>query len=406
MSISREGPPGRGTLIVTVLVVISIQSLLVLAMTRAMLSVGSEDTDVYYHYVTMLLAGRVPYRDFSVEYPPLALTLFLVPALVGRSLAGFKLAFAVEMLVFNAATACLVAGWVERRQGISRVRSRLAWYTVFLVLLSRLVVCRFDAAPMFAAFAASVWWFSGRDRLGGVAAGIGALLKVYPALMAVVAAGWDLTRSRARRGTGLAGFSLTVMLGAAAWLVLGGTRGVTESLRYQLGRGFEYGSLYSGVQMLAAKVVGAEIHIVRDHAAWSSVTAWSPHMAPLVFPLQAAAILMVCGVFTHRGMTEGVRYCGAAVLAFIIMGKVFSPQYLIWLIPFVAVLEGSLARPGCWVFAASCAATLLGPGSVAYFPRTSIWVILAYNVKNALFLALFILMTFGPRGDGPGRAPR
>jgi hypothetical protein len=314
------------------------------------------------------------------------------------------LAFAVEMLLFNVATVWLVATWVEERQGLGRVRSSLAWYTIFLVLLSRLVVCRFDAAPMFLGFAASTWWFSGRNRLGGVAAALGTMLKVYPAVIAVVAAGWDLARSRRDRGRGLIGFVVTAMLGGAAWLAIGGIRGVSESLGYQLGRGFEFGSLYSGVQMLAAKVVGAEILIVRDHAAWSSITPWSPRLASLVFPLQAAAILMVCGVFVRRGMEEGVRYAGSAVLAFIIMGKVFSPQYLIWLIPFIAVLERPIAPWACWIFAAGCAATLLAPGSIGYFPRTSTWVILAYNIKNAIFLLLFILLTFGPRAVGRARA--
>jgi hypothetical protein len=98
-------------------------------------------------------------------------------------------------------------------------------------------------------------------------------------------------------------------------------------------------------------------------------------------------------------MTEGVRYSGAVVLAFIITGKVFSPQYLIWLIPFIAVLEGRVARPGCWIFAAGCVATLLAPGIAGFLPRTSAWVILAYNIKNALFLWLLVILTFGPRAD-------
>ena len=188
-----------------------------------------------------------------------------------------------------------------------------------------------------------------------------------------------------------------------AWLTLCGMRGVAESLKYQLERGIEYGSLYSGLQMLAAKAVGARIDVVRDHAAWASVTPWTPRLMPLVLPIQASAILLVCVVFIRRGMTEGVRYStegvrysGAAILAFIITGKVFSPQYLIWMMPFVAVLEGPIARRGFWLFAAGCAATLVAPALTGSHDRTSAVVILAYNLKNALFLALLVLLTFGP----------
>jgi hypothetical protein len=72
---------------------------------------------------------------------------------------------------------------------------------------------------------------------------------------------------------------------------------------------------------------------------------------------------------------------------------------LIWLIPFIAVLEGPIARRGCWLFAAGCAATLMAPATTNFFPRTSAWVILAYNIKNVLFLALLVLLTFGRRAD-------
>jgi hypothetical protein len=392
--VDRSGT--EGSIIRPVLVTVAVQLLLALAAALIKLRSGSDDTDIYYRYATMAMAGEVPYRDYRVEYPPLALPLFLLPRLITQDIAGFKFAFAVEMLVFNAATVWAVAAWVERKHGPARVWSRLAWYTVFFVFLARLMVARFDAVPMFLGFVASAWWFSGRSVLGGLAASLGALTKVYPAVVAVLASTWELTRRGSARGRGLAAFSLASMLGAGAWLTLGGLAGVSESLAYQLGRGFEYGSLYSGAQMLVAKLVGAEIIIARDHAAWSSITPWSPRLVLLVFPTQLAAILTVCIVFQRRGMMEGVRYAGAAILAFIITSKVFSPQYLIWLIPFIAVLEGPIARHGCWLFAAGCAATLLAPATTNIFPRTSAWVIAAYNIKNALFLALLVLLTFGP----------
>ena len=148
--------------------------------------------------------------------------------------------------------------------------------------------------------------------------------------------------------------------------------------------------------MLIAKLLGAEIVIERDHAAWSTVTPWSSRLVTLVFPIQLAASLMVCGVYLRRGTREGVRYSGAAVLAFIVTGKVFSPQYLLWLMPYVAVLEGPIARPGRWMFAAGCAAALLAPASLNLLAWTSPWIILVFNLKNAIFLWLLALLTFGP----------
>jgi hypothetical protein len=385
-----------------VLIAVAVQLAITAATTAVKLDAGRDDTDIYLRYATMMREGKVPYRDYRVEYPPLALPLFLAAALVSYDVIGFKVAFAAEMLIFNAATVWLVASWVERTQGPGRVRERLVWYTVSYSLLSRLMVSRYDAAPMLLAFAASTWWFSGHRERGGIGAALGTLMKVYPAVIALVAATWDLTGPSRSRGRGLMAFAATFLLGTLAWFAIGGIHGVSESLGYQLDRGFEYGSLYSGAQMLAARAMGDEIAVVRDHAAWSSVTPWSPRLLPLVLPIQAATILIVCGLFVRRGMTEGVRYCGAAILAFIITGKVFSPQYLIWLLPFIAVVEGPAARRSFGFFTAGCAATLIAPALTGSFSRTSATVILAYNAKNALFLALLWTLTLGPGSSGRG----
>jgi hypothetical protein len=376
-----------------VLIALAIQLALTAATTLSKLRSSRDDTDIYHRYAMLILDGKTPYRDFRVEYPPLSLPLFIAAGVVSRELAGFKVAFGLEMLAFNAATVWLVADRVEQAGG--NVRARLAWYTLSYALLSRLVVSRYDAAPMLVAFAASAWSLSERPWRGGAAAGLGTLLKVYPAALAVVIIPFDLAQPGPRRGAGLAAFAATLIVGLAGWLAIGGTAGVSESLGYQLGRGFEYGSLYSGLQMLAAKAAGVGIDVVRDHAAWSSVTPWTTRLLPLVLPIQAATALAVGWTFVRRGLSDGARYGGAAILAFIITGKVFSPQYLLWLLPFIAAAEGPIARRASWLFTAGCGATLIAPALASWFPRTSLPLILAYNAKNLAFLALLAILVFG-----------
>ena len=364
-----------------------------------------EDTDLYHRYATMaLVGGRVPYRDFAVEYPPLSLPLFLLPRLVAADLRGYKLAFAAEMLLFNAATVLLVARRVGLHEGEDRVAARLGWYTLYLLILSRFLVSRYDAAPMFLGFLASTAWAPGRGGLGGLAASLGAMTKGYPALVAALGSARDLSGPGAGRWRGLAAFALASALGGLAWLALAGPGGLRRSLEYHGGRGFEYGSVYSGAQMLAAKAAGAEVAISRDHASFSSITPWTPGLLAMATPIQVAALLAV-GVATLRrgGGEDLVRPSAAAVLAFVVSGKVFSPQYLLWLVPFVAALGGPIGPRARRIFAAGCAATLLAPSALNFLPRTSLWVILGFNLKNALFLWLLAVLVLGRAGGGGGR---
>src|SRR5262245_36338627 len=56
------------------------------------------DTPVYQRYGDAIAHGRVPYRDFGVEYPPGALPAFALPALghAGQDdFIGFRRAFEV-----------------------------------------------------------------------------------------------------------------------------------------------------------------------------------------------------------------------------------------------------------------------------------------------------------------------
>ncbi len=395
MSISSGGSKWRRSL-TPGLVAATIQAVLVALVTGAKLCEGTEDTDLYFRFASLLRRGKVPYRDFLVEYPPLALPAFLSPALFARDLVAYKVAFAAEMLFINALAVLLVAMWVERREGSPRVAVRLAWYTGFALILGRLIVTRYDAAPMLVGFAATLGGAAGRPALGGLLGAAGTLLKVYPAAPTLVALLADRHRGRGGRYRGAIAFGLTLVGGGLTWLGVGGVRGVAESLRFQADRELEYGSLYSGGQMLAAKLLGATITIGRDHSSFSTSTPWSEGLLKIVFPIQAAAVIGVCWVFARRGRRELVRYSAAAVLAFIATNKVFSPQFLIWLIPYMAVLEGPVGRRGRWLFLATCGATLLAPAGLSSLPRTSLWIILAYNVRNVLVAWLLLVLVFGP----------
>jgi Glycosyltransferase family 87 len=414
--------------------------------------------DFYFENASRALRGELPYRDFLFEYPVLSFPLFLIPRLLTSDFASYRIAFVVEMLLFDAAAVTLVARQVREDEGIERVTGRLAWYTAWFAILGPLVVGRFELAPMLLAFAAARWWFGRRSVLGGVAAGLGTLMKVFPGVVAALALVWEVSKRRredggsrtedgvrrgspdpagrrrtedggsriednARRGSpdpaggptegllrrltqvrGTAAFLATLTVGLVFWFALGGRR-VLDSLGYHADRGLEIGSLYAGGLLLWGTISGIEVPWVFNYRAHHVVPEWGARLAGLALPIQSAALLLVVGRFWRSSMSEGIRYAAAAVLAFIITGKVLSPQYLIWLFPFLAVLAGPTGRLARQIFLLGCLTTTLiypGPGFPGILDHQA-GAILLLNLRNVLLVWLLAILLFGPVvGGDPG----
>lgn len=121
------------------------------------------DVTIYFAYASrIVIRGDVPYRDFAVEYPPLAIPFFVLPRLFTGDLDTYRRAFAAEMFAANAVAVGLVVRWLDRHGGRGDLARRLAWYALVLALLCPLAACRFDLAVGAWAFAAAYALATGR----------------------------------------------------------------------------------------------------------------------------------------------------------------------------------------------------------------------------------------------------
>ncbi len=361
----------------------------------------------YYDYASEALAGKVPYRDFAFEYPVLSYSLFLVPRLLVSDFEGYRYAFVAEMFLFDVAAIVLISRHGGAGEGTGPVARRLGWYTLYCFLLAPLVIGRFELAPMVLAFAAAQWWFSGRAILGGITAGLGTLMKIFPGVVAAPALVWEASRLGTTRARGMKALLATLAAGVACWFLLGGTR-VLESLGYHAGRGLEIESLFGGALFLAGTISRSKTPWVFDHNAYHLSSEWGARLAFLTFPVQATALLLVMWAFRRSGMAEGVRFSAAAVLAFIVFGKVLSPQYMIWLFPFVAVLGGRTGSVARKIFLMVCVTTAMiypGPGFPMVLDHQA-GAMLLLNLRNGLLLWLLAMLIYCPAEElGPERHP-
>jgi hypothetical protein len=357
--------------------------------------------DLYLSFANRTLGGEIPYRDFDVEYPIFALPLMIVPRLFAKGLGGYLVAFSIEMALINALTVSMVGRKILRDGG--HLLGGLAWYTLFIALLCPLIFTRYDLAPTMLGFAAACLWSSGWHSWGGLAAGVGVLMKVFPGacvLPAVVREASTIRRTHLRGTLSLVGITI---VGLVTWMIVGGP-GFFNSLKYHTSRGIEIGSIYSGLVIMLEKAAGSRPEILFNFGAYHLSGAWADRLTPLIFPIQMVSIATVILMYKRSNYADELRYAAASLLAFAIMGKVLSPQYLIWLIPFMASLGGRIGRLARPLFAASCFATsLIYP---VYFDALILLrdgPVVLLLIRNALMLSLLALLTFGPTSRAAAR---
>jgi len=358
------------------------------------------DVELYFAYASRAIKGEVPYRDYSIEYPIGALPLFLLPRLFARDIEAYRIAFGVEMLLCNAVTVLLVARQVRCSQGLSRVPARLGWYTLFFTSLCPLLLGRYDLAPTAMAFAACYSWNTGRRGLGGILAGVGALTKIFPGVALSPALIVEVYNTKFRRARATEAFLLTAVGLLLLWFLIG-RGGLRDSFYVHGRRGLEIESVFAGIVLILSRYFNFRILIIDNFGSSNIYFTYYEILLTIIPALQLGAIFFIAWRFLIRGRGDEFRYATAGLLGFLITGKVLSPQYMIWLLPFIAVLDGRAGMCARPVFMASCLLTRLiypGPGFLSLLSNRS-WAIALLNSRSSLLILLLLILLFDTISD-------
>lgn len=349
------------------------------------------DVHLYQGFAEAVFDGRVPYRDFFMEYPPGALAVFLPPAAFGSS--HYIDAFKCLMALCGVATLFLVATLLVRL-GVSATR---LWAGVLVFALSPLALGpislnTYDAWPALLTVAALSLLLAGRDVAAFALLGAAFAAKVYPVVLIPPAAifVWRL-RGRALALRGLAAFVAVAVLFLVPFVVLA-PHGLAESFRAQAARSLQVESL-AGSLLAAADRTGVYsatvVHRTGHAISYDLVGSLPETLAVLSSIAQALAVITVAWLFL-RGRDDPRRLAlafAAAIAGFLAFTRFFSPQYLVWLLPFVPLLE-----PAAWVVTA----TALVLAQVWFFHYRDVFALGGYVwlvlIRDLLVVALFVLV--------------
>jgi uncharacterized membrane protein len=307
---------------------------------------------LYQGFAEAVFDGRVPYRDFFMEYPPGALAVFLPPAAFGSD--HYNAAFKALMALCGVVTLVLVALLLARLDA----SVRRVWAGVLLLALSPIALGpislnTYDAWPALLTVAALGLLLSGRPRAALALLGLAFAAKVYAVVLVPPALAF-LWRTTGRTMTcrALAAFAATAGVLVLPFLVLA-PHGLAESFRAQATRGLQVESL-GGSLLAAADRLGlysaTVVHRTGHAISYELVGSLPRAIAAASSVAQVLAVLLVVYLYL-RGRDEPHRLAvsyAAALAGFLAFTRFFSPQYMVWLLPFVVLLA-----PAVWLVTAA-----------------------------------------------------
>jgi uncharacterized membrane protein len=256
-------------------------------------------------------SGLIPYLEAENEYPVLTGFTMALAGIPAGSSNGF---FAWNAVILGGLA--LGTAWALYRMVGSRA--------LYFALAPTLLIYAFVNWDLLAVALATlgIWgYLRRRDGLAGLALGLGAAAKLYPALLIIPLA---LGRVRERRPVQvlLLGWAAT-----AAWaavhlpVALAAPERVAEFFRFSAERPADWDSVW---------------HLIQRHLDWPRTTEMVNLVAGVSF-VTVAVLLWMTASRVRPGFPAWT-FGFPLLVAFLLTNKVYSPQFSLWLLPWFALV--------------------------------------------------------------------
>ncbi len=302
-----------------------------------------------------VLHGLRPYAEVSFEYPPLAIATFLPAGFAAPiDLEPYARMFAVQSAILAVICGGLLAWLSLRSTDLARPVAVLAGWALLVFAVVALAAFRFDLAALALALAGVGLATAGRPGPAGLVLGAGALMKVFPAVFVPVIAAWLWWRAdRAGAGRLVLGATIgvaAVMTGLALWV------GPTDALafvEYQADRLVQIESLAGSILLVVHALTGSPLWVSYGfqsvQLAGPASSAYDPYTEIVL--VVVVGLTWIAAWYRFRAdARDGVPGTGSLIVALLVTGlallladKVFSAQYVLWVLPLALLLRPPVA---------------------------------------------------------------
>ena len=311
-------------------------------------------SQLYLYYSSRIVDGELPYRDFDLEYPPLALAAFSLPRIFASTPSSYTIAFAAEMLLLELLGLVLIYGFTRRLK--QSPWAALSVYTLALLAIGPIIGERYDVMPAVMVLGAIYAFSSGRYSLAWVVLGLATMTKVYPAVIVpIFALSYVHRRDYRALARGLGVYALTTAAVALPVLILS-PGGLWHSYSYHLARGLHSESSYASLLLMGQTLGLGSVEMVFGYGSVNVASSAARVLANVSPFLMALGLFMVYRAYVRKkapGIVASddlsltkmpepyvLNFSLLAILVFMMTSKVLSPQFILWLFPLVPLVIG------------------------------------------------------------------
>jgi hypothetical protein len=375
------------------------------------------DIELYFLYSFKLWHGLVPYRDYPIEYPPLALVPLILPQIIVQpltwSLGEYQIIFWLEC----AATIWLLWKWLSPdspllgldfshpkiwlKMGTSpwgtnfNVSYNFQFFATF-VILGSISFERYDIFPAAATIVALKMAIDRKFVWTGVAIAIGIGMKLYPILLLPPITIYYALQRQFKEVAKLwiSTIATIAIYTIPCWVFFGNNVGLF--FKYHQQRGLQEESVLAGIILLFGKMKLTSIYTVFMYGSQHVV---SPLAEIGLKYLPGVAIVgLAWATFTYGyawmkqvrlgryptkiDLAEAIVF---TLVIFMVFNKVFSPQYITWLLPFVALIDPQKAKQYLYF---GLATAIFSHFVYIHIERLELWAIVVLNIRNFCLLAI------------------
>jgi uncharacterized membrane protein len=284
-------------------------------------------SDIYpLYYVEGLAKGQVPYTGHAVEYPVLTGWTMQFAAWMARDISVADRATRFFDINCVLLAICGVVGILATAYAAGPGHRQLALVVAFSPALILSAFINWDLLAMALGMLGIAAWASRRCALAGLLLGLAVAAKFYPLVIF-----GPLLLLSLRTGQ-IRAFVRTVAAGVGAWLVVNvpvmiiAFHGWSWFYVFSKERGADWGSVWYYFEHLNVPLLG------------------NPQVSMLNFMSGAFFLLALAGIawlaLAAPRRPRLTQLCFLVLAAFLITNKVWSPQYVVWLVPLAV-----LARP-------------------------------------------------------------